>query len=339
MSAGKVQRYSNPGMERQQGEVARLRILKGADRGIIFIIRDSSVVLGRGEEADIRVSDLKTSRVHARLDYTHQGWELNDLGSANGILYHGEYSRKLPIRSGEHFSLGETIFEFLTSDQETRVLTAPLRAGAELDRMDRALIEQRQRVQQVSKGQKVASGSAASGGKQGMNPRTLLLVLLLAGGYYYMEMMDQPAPAVNAVKKKKREAGDADRNIATQVAESVDLEVAKTAEQYYRQGFREYRERNYMRAQSQFELALQVNPNHWLARHYLLLAENEIKKEIAKMIKGSQKAKAAGRFREAKGYLEAAMRLMYNDQSNPDFIECEEELKNINREIERTPIR
>ncbi len=173
-----------------------------------------------------------------------------------------------------------------------------------------------------------------------MNPRTLVLILLLGGGYYYTEMMDEPAPTSKTVKKKKKkDDADTARDVASQSAESVDLEVAKTAEQFYRQGFREFREKTYMRAQAQFELALQVNPNHWLARHYLLLAENEITKEIDRMIKGAQKAKAAGRLRESKGYLEAAMRLMYNDQSNPDYIECEEELKKINREIERTPIR
>jgi pSer/pThr/pTyr-binding forkhead associated (FHA) protein len=333
----KVLRYSNTTMERQEGEVARIRILKGPDQGSVFIIRDSNVLLGRGDHADLRVADIKTSRIHTRLQYTHEGWMMVDQGSANGINYHGEYIRQLKLRSGDHFILGETIFEFLTSDQDTRILTAPMKKAAEIEQMDRALAEQREMVKSIAKGPKIAQ---AGGAGNRFNPRTLVLILLLGGGYYYTEMMDAPAPAVKSAKnKKKKGEEDSARNVASQVTEIVDLEVAKTAEQFYRQGFREFREKNYMRAQAQFELALQVNPNHWLARHYLLLAENEIGKEIDKMIKAAQKAKAAGRLRESKGYLEAAMRLMYNDQSNPDYIECEEEVKKINREIERTPIR
>lgn len=62
MSTVKVQRFSNAEMERQAGEVARLRVLKGADQGSIFIVKASSIILGRGDEADIRVADLKASR-------------------------------------------------------------------------------------------------------------------------------------------------------------------------------------------------------------------------------------------------------------------------------------
>jgi pSer/pThr/pTyr-binding forkhead associated (FHA) protein len=338
MGALKVQRYSNTEMERQPGEVARLRVLKGADRGQVFIIRDSSVILGRGDEANIRVADLKTSRVHARLDFTHEGWMVTDLGSANGIFFQGEYVRQSKLASGEHFTLGETIFEFLTSDQETRLLTAPLRSGEEVARQDMALVHQRERVQAYAQPVKTASATAATGKKKENKARTLLLFALVAGAYYYT-MMDQPAQQQG--QKKKKTKGEEEKKAAESEGESAaaELEIARTAEQYFQQGFREFRERNFMRAKAQFELSLQVNPNHWQARHYLLLSENGIKTEIQKMMLAAQKSKSAGRLRETKGYLEAAMRLMYNDQSNPDFIECEEELKKINKEIERTPIR
>lgn len=338
MSSLKVQRFSNTEMERQPGEVARLRILKGPDRGGIFIVRDSSVILGRGEEAHVRVSDVKTSRVHARLDYTNQGWVVTDLGSANGIFSQGEFIRKMTVKSGEHFTLGETIFEFLTSDQETRILTAPLKKGEEVEQMDFALMDQKKRVQNYSKAPKqplVAKGSEVD---QSSKKRTLLMIAALVGLYFYFGMGDDAPKAPSKIARKKKDQ-DKERGLAAETAETVDLEVAKTAEQYYRQGFREYREGNYMRAKAQFELALQVNPNHGLARHYLLVAEQDIKSLIEKTIELGRKSKYTGRLRESKGFFEAAMRLMYNDQSNPDFIECEEEVKKINKELERMPVK
>jgi pSer/pThr/pTyr-binding forkhead associated (FHA) protein len=333
MSAMKVQRFSNAEMERQAGEVARLRILKGADQGSIFIVKDNSIVLGRGEDADVRVADLKASRTHARLDYTKEGWVLSDLGSANGIFFQGEYIRKFSLRSGEHFTLGDTIFEFMVAGESTRMLTSPLRSGFEVDQLDQAFSAQKIRVQSYAKAPKVSASTSPEAKK--FNPRTLVLVAALAGLYFYMDQDSQPKPTAKKESKKKKEETD-DRGLASYLPGSVSKEVIKTAEQYYRQGFREYRERNFLRAKAQFELALQVNPSHNLARHYLRVSEQDIIEEIKNMMIAAQKALNAGRLKDAKGYYEGAMRLMYNDQTNPEYLECEEEVKKINLELERT---
>jgi pSer/pThr/pTyr-binding forkhead associated (FHA) protein len=331
VSTEKVQRFSNSEMERQVGEVARLRILKGVDQGTVFVVKASSVILGRGDEADIRVADLKASRSHVRLDYTKEGWIVSDLGSANGVFFQGEYIRKFALRSGEHFTLGDTIFEFLVSGESTRMLTAPLRSGAEVEQLDHALSAQKLRVKAYSQAPKTAVTAAGAGAKK-FNPRSLVLMAALGGLYFYMEM-EEPAKAPAKPAVKKAEETDS-RGLATYLPGGVAKEVSKTAEQYYRQGFREYREKNYLRAKAQFELSLQINPNHELARHYLHAAEQDILTEIKKMIYSAQKAVVAGRLKEAKGYYEAAMRLMYNDQTNPDFIECEEAVKKIVTELE-----
>lgn len=333
MSTMKVQRFSNAEMERQTGEVARLRILKGADQGSIFIVKASSIILGRGDEADVRVADLKASRAHARLDYTKEGWIVSDLGSANGIFFQGEYIRKFGLRSGEHFTLGDSIFEFLVSGESTRLLTAPLRTGAEVEQLDQALSAQKIRVQAYAQAPKIAPTQA---GAKKFNPKTLVLFAALGGLYMYMDQeTPKPKAPVKATEKKSSEEGD-DRVLASYLPGGVAKEVGKTAEQYYRQGFREYREKNYLRAKSQFELALQVNPNHDLARHYLHAADQDIINETKKMMYSAQKAMIAGRLKEAKGYYEAAIRLMYNDQTNPDFIECDDAVKKITLELERT---
>src|SRR5690606_24086654 len=115
--------------------------------------------------------------------------------------------------------------------------------------------------------------------------------------------------------KKEEKENRANRGLAAYLPPGVGREAAKSAEQSYWEGFREYREGHYLRAKEHFELALQVNPAHELARFYLKSAEKEIGDEIKRMIAAAQKATVAGRLREAKGYYETAMRAMYHDRS------------------------
>ena len=349
MSAAPVLRYRNKEVPRQNGEVVRLRVVKGPDMGITYIVRANSVVLGRGEEAGVLITDIKASRSHARLEYTREGWMIHDLGSANGILFQGEYVRKCLVQSGEHFTIGDTIFEFFANTESTRVLTAPARTAEQLMQIDQQIANSRMRVQGLKLGAEIAQIPGAPPKKT--NP--LLIVGVLAAAIYmyqedlrpyYFQFMGAEDPVKvkkDAAEKEKKEFKEKrqaeDRELASYLPNGVTKEVEKTAEQYYRQGFREYREGNYLRAKSQFELALQVNPSHQLARHYLASAEHDIEDSIKKMIGAAQQAKTAGRNREAKGYYETAMRLMYYDRSNPDFVECEEGVKKINEELNRGP--
>jgi pSer/pThr/pTyr-binding forkhead associated (FHA) protein len=335
VSTPKVQkalRFKNADVPRQTGEVARVRVLKGPDQGVVFVLKESSMTFGRGEDVDVMISDLKASRSHARLDFTREGWIMNDLGSANGIFFQGEYIRKFAVTSGEHFTVGDTIFEFFTNSESTRVITAPMRSALEVSNSDQSLINQRMKVKGLAKAAQTAAPAAGSVKKKD-NKRTLILLALLGGGYLYMDQAPEPHRA--AVVKKSDKKEDADRSLSSYLPAGVSRDIEKVAEQYYRQGFREYREGNYLRAKAQFELALQVNPDHSFARHYLASAEHEIDVEIKKMISTAQKATVAGRLREAKGYYETAMRLMYYDRSNPDFIDCDESLKKINEELNR----
>jgi pSer/pThr/pTyr-binding forkhead associated (FHA) protein len=332
LGAAEVLRYKNVEVPRQPGEVGRLRVIKGPDQGLVYVMKSSSVTFGRGEEANVMISDLKASRSHARLDYTTEGWVMNDLGSANGILFQGEYVRKFSLNSGEHFTVGETIFEFFTHSESTRVLTAPLRLASEVQEQDHAFMAQRLKVKGLAQG---ATVEAPPAGTKSTQARTLLLIAAVGGVYYYMNFMDDPKPRA-PIAATKPEKSEAEQALSSYLPATVNKEVGKTAEQYYRQGFREYREGNYLRAKAQFELALQVNPSHEMARHYLMSADKEMEDATHGLMRSAQKAIVAGRLREAKGDYETAMRLMYYDRSNPDFIECEEALKKVDEELTRT---
>ncbi|MEO6419109.1 MAG: FHA domain-containing protein, partial [Polyangiaceae bacterium] len=58
------------------------------------------VVIGRANEADVRVVDSKTSRKHAEIFYTGQEFRIRDEGSANGTLLNGSRVVEYVLRDG-----------------------------------------------------------------------------------------------------------------------------------------------------------------------------------------------------------------------------------------------
>ncbi len=81
-----------------------------------------SVLIGRGESADLRIDDPRVSRQHAKIVMVDGRPCLEDLGSRNGVLVNGEKSRgRCPLSVGDVLTIGE---------HDIRVI--PGRASAEL---------------------------------------------------------------------------------------------------------------------------------------------------------------------------------------------------------------
>jgi pSer/pThr/pTyr-binding forkhead associated (FHA) protein len=146
-----VLKFRTSDVPRQEGEYARIRVLKGPDMGSIFVIRNASITVGRGDDSTLKISDLKASRKHAKIEYTRAGWVVTDLGSANGIFYGGEYVRNFNVRSGDHFTLGDSILEFLQSHESNRVLAAPIKDDPEIEVRDVALAQQKLRIRSAAR--------------------------------------------------------------------------------------------------------------------------------------------------------------------------------------------
>jgi pSer/pThr/pTyr-binding forkhead associated (FHA) protein len=70
-----------------------------------------SVVIGRGNECDVVIHDLKASRQHCKLTRKEDGFLLEDLSSRNGTLVNGA-SIKEPVllKTNHTFQVGDTMF-------------------------------------------------------------------------------------------------------------------------------------------------------------------------------------------------------------------------------------
>ena len=57
-------------------------------------LQPGTYTLGRSSQCDIVLSGNRMSRKHAILIITEKGWEIEDLGSANGVFVDGKQIKK-----------------------------------------------------------------------------------------------------------------------------------------------------------------------------------------------------------------------------------------------------
>ncbi len=342
-----VLKFKTSEVPRQEGEYARLRILKGPDFGSVFVIRESSLVVGRSEDATIRLSDLKASRIHVRIEYTRSGWKLVDLGSANGVFFRGKYVRECDLQSGDHFMLGETILEFLMNHESNRALVAPIVDDPDLERREMALAHQRIKVRNASEPVRIVPRVGAKARSKGI----LIGLLVVAAAYSFPEVAvpllndfglefiadflpaDPAAAKRKTVRKESKEQKQEEiaRDLASYLPASEDADGMKNeSERYFQEGFREYRTGNYLRARDAFELALQMNPAHEKAKRYRGIAIRDSEVEVKRLIDAGLRAVDSGRFSQAKAFFEMALRRLPEDEENPQVKTCRNALKELN---------
>ena len=84
----------------------------GHEPGMIYDL-DGQIVLGRGEQADIRLDDPFASSTHARLFQQGNIVVIEDLQSTNGTYLNEELLQSpRPLHPGDLVRIGESEFEF-----------------------------------------------------------------------------------------------------------------------------------------------------------------------------------------------------------------------------------
>jgi hypothetical protein len=89
----------------QQG-VRHWIIVDGTDRS--YELRVGSNVIGRGQDADLRLPDTGVSRRHADVRFDGQAAIVHDLGSTNGTAVNGHQIQDWPLQSGDVIRMGHS---------------------------------------------------------------------------------------------------------------------------------------------------------------------------------------------------------------------------------------
>jgi diguanylate cyclase (GGDEF)-like protein len=86
---------------------AVLTVISGQGAGRTYTLGDGETLIGRGKEAQVRINDAGTSRVHARISLQGEGaYVLDDLGSTNGTFVGGNAVRRAELKSGDRINIG-----------------------------------------------------------------------------------------------------------------------------------------------------------------------------------------------------------------------------------------
>ncbi|MGE0396943.1 MAG: ATP-binding protein [Kofleriaceae bacterium] len=89
----------------------------GADLGRHFRVGFEPAIIGRGS-VEIELSTTDVSRRHARISIGDQGFQIEDLGSANGTFLNGvRVTSATPLRVGDHVQIGNTVLVFAQRDE------------------------------------------------------------------------------------------------------------------------------------------------------------------------------------------------------------------------------
>lgn len=337
-------RFKQTNVPRQQGEQARLKVVQGPDYGAIYVITAGRATLGRGEDNDVIISDLKASRLHGEFTLTATGWIVKDKGSSNGIMYNGSAVREAKLKTGDTLTFGETTLEFIAGEAATMMLVAPPRSVNEIQAQQAALEAQRKKIQSLGSmfgnfGTPLPRSPAPAGGESGSlidklkkNP---LLAVVLIGGVAALFFIDDDSKPV--VAKRRPASVIAGTNLAAFLP-PTDPATAVAVHTFFNEGFREYTHGNWARAKAQFDSVLMISPGHPMATLYEENCQKAIESDVKAYLERAKKGIDAGKLRDARGDYEAVLRLLDKDKTNPYFIEATDKLADVNKAIHKNSL-
>jgi two-component system cell cycle response regulator len=85
----------------------------GPGMGTRYPLGDAPVVLGRGNDCDIRINDHSVSRRHARIQPGADGYYAVDLQSTNGTFVNDRPASICKLTDGDYLRVGNCIYRFL----------------------------------------------------------------------------------------------------------------------------------------------------------------------------------------------------------------------------------
>lgn len=268
----------------------RLICLTGERKGVAYFLMDGKrVVLGRSEESDIRIFDLKSSREHAEIVQVGEEWIVTDLGSQNGIIVNDLRIKQHVLNDGDKIIIGKTVFKFSR-------IRVDGKAKVEEDFLSEQEINEKEEDKKKDKRISLILGAV------------IVLAIVLLG---FDDTGDSPAKFEKVVVS----APDEFENSFESAIRNRIKENQKTKDKlgrYFHRGLREYREGNYFRAYVEFENARQWNPKDPTANFYLRKTKEKQNEIIASYFSVGSRDKDALNYKAAATAYCTIVRLLFH---------------------------
>ena len=113
-----VQRFDKPPLSSQKDACLVHIYPTGPWMGMRHALASQPLIVGRGEDCEIRVLDTSVSRRHARIEKIGDDFFVLDMQSTNGTYVNDRQSLAgdpIPMRDGDYLRVGNCIFRYLAS--------------------------------------------------------------------------------------------------------------------------------------------------------------------------------------------------------------------------------
>ena len=279
--AAAVQIFNHFDTPKEPGVYFRLICLTGKNKGKAYFITGNRVVMGRSDDVDVTILDMKSSREHAEIVNLGKSFVLTDLGSQNGVIVNDLKVKQHTLSNGDKIIIGKTVFKFSRVEVKD----------------ERPLIERKRRELDE---EHVPNEESAPDNK-GLT-RGLIIIIVVALGAL---LLTDPGGGTKSTNKRiidrgvKEFAGNTELEDARKQRDELAKKNRERLEVYFKRGLREFREGNYFRAKQEFEAAAQWNPNDLDARNYLRQTNEKINETIEAYFTKATREADAVKYREA----------------------------------------
>lgn len=257
---------------------AQLEGLAGGLEGKQIALTADTLHFGRALDNDVVLDDPMVSRYHAHLTYEEGYFYLIDLNTPNGTSVNKKKILNQRLQHGDVIQIGKSVFRFLLEKSaETRVTPFTQKGPPQQERITPA-------------------ESPSFGNRRGLK-KYLPLFLGGFGLLFLIWLMWPKSEPLPLMKEEKAESPITERYTTWPDNQKEAFLINKEkADGFYNSGYREYMAKNYLRALDDFKAALELYPDHRLARIYLDKTEAAVTEEIEKNYKSARSYFKSGQY-------------------------------------------
>jgi pSer/pThr/pTyr-binding forkhead associated (FHA) protein len=268
--------------------------------------------MGRSENCDVLILDLKSSREHAEIILVGKEYILTDLGSQNGIIINDLKVKQHALTDGDKIIVGKTVYKFSKVDVKEETTIKRVRNKNKLDEENDSFVDEQQ-SEDAAKNKKMTIGLAV----------IILFAVILLAGDDTAEKASKQNKGLNVVVKEvddsfakaiKQRSIDSKRN-----QEKLSL--------YFKKGLREFREGNYFRAISEFENAREWSPTDPLASFYLRKTREKLDEQIELFFSKATRDTDAVNYKKASISYCSIIRLLNRYETDERYLAAKEGVK------------
>ncbi|MCT4642225.1 MAG: FHA domain-containing protein [Bacteriovoracaceae bacterium] len=296
---------------KEAGTYYRLVCLNGENKGYAYFLVSKRSVMGRSDNADIRVLDIKSSREHAEIVRTSNNIIITDLGSHNGLVVNDLKIKQHVLEDGDKIIIGQTIYRF------SKLSVA-------------AKVETKQETQEL---ESFENNSEQEVTKQKNSRKKIIIGAIL---FAIMLMLFSSEEEKTTIAKRKKELNNSSAGIISVNAKrqkKQDKERQKKMAVYFARGLREFREGNYFRAMSEFEHALSWNPNDSLALFYMRKTKDALNKTVEELFNKARRDEDSIKLKSAVVSYCGIIRLLYRYPNDDRYKDAKEKIKGIEEKL------